>query len=282
MFVGYDKDSEQLIYINDALNTKDHTFICPVCGGELIIKNGDINAAHFAHKDLQDCDTFTADMSEWHKEWQERFPLENREVVLSLDIDEFEYFSESRNYSFSHLKQSDASEKRHYYISTYVYLPEEKRRILHISHRADILINNCVIEFQNSPISKAEFNERNWFYNKCGYRVIWIFNLSEKSKNFYISRETKKDNKKQLHYRWNWAYKMFADFCPQHHKAVFNNGTWINSDIMLLFQFDENQIEKVIWAYYNEERDETYYRRHITEPFHSKQEVIIRITFSKI
>ena len=31
-------------------------------------------------------------------------------------------------------------------------------------HRADVFINNTVIEFQHSPITEAEFNDRNNFY----------------------------------------------------------------------------------------------------------------------
>lgn len=51
-----------------------------------------------------------------------------------------------------------------------------------IIHRADVLINNTVIEFQHSVISSDEFEERNNFYKGCGYRVIWLFDVSDKMK----------------------------------------------------------------------------------------------------
>ena len=51
-----------------------------------------------------------------------------------------------------------------------------------IYHRADILINNTVIEFQHSPIQCSEFEERNYFYKNCGYRVIWLFDATDKMK----------------------------------------------------------------------------------------------------
>lgn len=57
-------------------------YFCPVCGSKLLIKDGAINSKHFAHVSLSDCDDFTHDMSEWHRAWQERFPIENREVVV--------------------------------------------------------------------------------------------------------------------------------------------------------------------------------------------------------
>ena len=45
-------------------------------------------------------------------------------------------------------------------------------------HRADVFIDNTVIEFQHSKISKPEFDERNSFYSALGYKVIWIFDAS--------------------------------------------------------------------------------------------------------
>lgn len=62
--------------------TADKQYFCPVCGGEVRIKDGSINAKHFAHISLGECDDFSHDMSEWHRSWQEKFPVENREVVV--------------------------------------------------------------------------------------------------------------------------------------------------------------------------------------------------------
>ena len=47
-------------------------------------------------------------------------------------------------------------------------------------HRADVLIENhkIVIEFQHSRIKPEEFEERNTFYHKCGYHIIWLFDMS--------------------------------------------------------------------------------------------------------
>lgn len=47
-------------------------------------------------------------------------------------------------------------------------------------HRADVFINDTVLEFQHSPISEDEFNDRNSFYNNLGYKVVWIFDAVEK------------------------------------------------------------------------------------------------------
>ena len=47
-------------------------------------------------------------------------------------------------------------------------------------HRADVLAEHTVIEFQHSAISSKEFKERNQFYTGCGYRVVWVFDMREK------------------------------------------------------------------------------------------------------
>ena len=52
-----------------------------------------------------------------------------------------------------------------------------------VKHRADVLINNTVIEFQHSPIKAEEIAERNRFYTECGYKVVWVFDAVGKIKN---------------------------------------------------------------------------------------------------
>lgn len=82
MFVALN-DSKERVFA-DRLLPKDEQYSCPVCGGEVRLRAGDINAPHFAH--ITPCtDDFTHDMSDWHRAWQELFPLKNREVVISHD-----------------------------------------------------------------------------------------------------------------------------------------------------------------------------------------------------
>lgn len=108
---------------------KGQEYYCPVCGNQVIPRQGEVNSWHFAH--VTSCvDDWKYDMSEWHRNWQNRFPESTREVVI-------EYKGES--------------------------------------HRADILTGGYVIEFQHSPITSTEFERRNLFYTKAGYKVIWVF-----------------------------------------------------------------------------------------------------------
>lgn len=115
------------IDISDATNAEK--YYCPICNESLIVKKGKINAHHFAHKNITECDSWY-EMSEWHKTWQDRFNIKNREVILE-------------------------------------------------NHRADIKINNLIIEFQKSPLSIDDMRERVYFYKKYG-KVVFMFDLREK------------------------------------------------------------------------------------------------------
>lgn len=137
MFTALTKDNER-ISIEEAVPGENYH--CPVCGNPVIVKalKSDNIRTHFAHTKNSHClDDWKHDMSDWHFEWQSKFPLENREVVVERDG---------------------------------------------VVHRADILINDTVIEFQHSYISGEEFESRNSFYKNCGYRVVWLSDATDKMK----------------------------------------------------------------------------------------------------
>lgn len=74
-----------------------------------------------------------------------------------------------------------------WHLSWQKQFPEQYREVVieknGIKHRADICINNTVIEFQHSPITGEEITKRNDFYISCGYQVVWVFDATDKIKN---------------------------------------------------------------------------------------------------
>ena len=136
MFTALTKDNKR-ISIEEAV--PGESYHCPVCGNPVVIwaKNSNKVRIHFKHKRNLCLDDWKHDMSDWHFEWQSKFPIECREVVVEKDG---------------------------------------------VVHRADILINDTVIEFQHSRISGEEFESRNSFYKSCGYRVVWLFDATDKMK----------------------------------------------------------------------------------------------------
>lgn len=64
------------------LAVKKTRYHCPCCDLDVIVKQGKVNAWHFAHKPGSDCDASYTEMTAWHKSWQNRFPEACREVVV--------------------------------------------------------------------------------------------------------------------------------------------------------------------------------------------------------
>lgn len=125
-------------------------------------------------------------------------------------------------------------------------------------HRADVLWNGVVFEFQHSPISSDEFNRRNRFYVRAGYKVIWIFdmrNLWNRRKIYQINSYSGKSI-----FAWEQPITTFKFFKPQYHDLV-----------SVYFQFlDHNfedkgahYIERVRWA--PEGHDGTNFYRFATD-----------------
>ena len=143
-------DSEKnKVFIDDV--SPNDKFFCPVCQQKLIQKRkGVMRRPHFAHLGHKDptfipCpDKWGYDISDWHSQWQEQFPVENIEVVVEVNG---------------------------------------------VKHRADVLINDTVVEFQHSGISYDEFKERNEFYLAAGYDVIWVFDLQKEYADDRIHKE---------------------------------------------------------------------------------------------
>lgn len=188
-------DNGMLIWADDADKGKKYT--CPVCGGEVILRAGDINVPHFAHRGFECLDTWTYDMSEWHRRMQSNFPLECREVVLSKDGE---------------------------------------------IHRADILQDGVVVEFQHSPLSDSEFQDRNAFYRSFGYRVVWIIDVEDLFESEQLSFTD--DNFTIM--CWKYAYKYLQSVVPQQDYPNISIWLYLSSD-------DEDEdscenIQRVKWA----------------------------------
>lgn len=123
--------------------------------------------------------------------------------------------------------------------------PEQCREIViekdGIKHRADICINNTVIEFQHSPITGEEIAKRNNFYLSCGYQVVWVFDATDKIKNWIEdSIDPMKCRDNDL--CWKRAKQQFAIKIPPQvkiylqYKTCVSNSQYANQefDIMLL------------------------------------------------
>ena len=58
---------------------------CGICNSNVKGRKGEQRIAHWYHheKSTIDCDNWYEPMSEWHREWQDLFPIKNREVTIT-------------------------------------------------------------------------------------------------------------------------------------------------------------------------------------------------------
>ncbi len=110
-------------------------------------------------------------------------------------------------------------------------------------HRADVLIkeHKVVIEFQHSNLSAEEFDERNTFYNNCGYHVIWLFDMTN---DFLEERISLNDDNNS--YLWKRPWGVFAkrdeDIIVFGHEY---NSTWKDVNVF----FENNWIVERVFSY---------------------------------
>lgn len=166
---------------------------CEICKEILISKCGRIKIWHFAHKSQNDCDDWYEPESEWHMNWKNEFPMECQEVVIKK-CDCITCKQYNKECTHNHSGSSCIFKK----------------------HRADIRINNLVIELQNSPISPENIFEREKFYEN----MIWILNGAELCSGLNLR---KKNN--IITFRWKhppkswWEAKkpIYIDLEKTHH-----------------------------------------------------------------
>ena len=117
-------------------------------------------------------------------------------------------------------------------------------------HRADVLHEGHVFEFQSKALSPEEMKEREMFWRRKGYKFSWIFNLTD-NENFYLG----KCMTHTLHptpkygFRWKWGWRslkgmrdfyldlgngeMFKVNGIEFRKRCFGNGILIDKKVFL-------------------------------------------------
>lgn len=124
------------------------------------------------------------------------------------------------------------------------YFDEEYREVVctdgKTKHRADILKDGVVLEFQHSSITSKEFLDRNEFYMACGYKVMRVFDVSEEFENEYISFFESSNGNELV--RWKYP-KQILKYSPEiGYKSK-------NFALFLCWDHGEDEIiEKVTWS----------------------------------
>ena len=79
-----------------------------------------------------------------------------------------------------------------------------------VRHRADVLTETTVVEFQRSALTPEQFNERNTFYQDLGYKVVWLYDLRDAFREGALREEPHKDA--GLRFSWGNPRKAFRAY----------------------------------------------------------------------
>lgn len=123
-------------------------------------------------------------------------------------------------WTFAHLKNDGCYEydyendMSNWHIWWQEQFPTDYREIIinnnyGFKRRADVSLENVVIEFQHSPMTSEEFINRNRFYTSCGYKVIWLFDATDA--DIELIKTSDYDS---LIYKWRYAPKTLNFFDP--------------------------------------------------------------------
>lgn len=143
-------------------------YYCPYCGAPLTTKKGEVRQHHFAHKQNYLC-------------------ADTWERIHSYDISPW------------HNEWQSLFPKEN---------QEVKLALGDTRHRADVMIDHTVIEFQHSIMSEKAFEDRNNFYFNLGNKVIWLFDLSDLLEDHLFYQKTDEG----LEFNWRNPKKAFNNY----------------------------------------------------------------------
>lgn len=103
------------------LPTRGATGLCPVCSSEVIAKCGDVRIHHWAHRGERVCDHWWEPKTNWHYEWQGKFPLSWQERIQTSPTGErhvADVLTEhglTLEFQYSHLNQAEIAAREAFY-----------------------------------------------------------------------------------------------------------------------------------------------------------------------
>lgn len=168
-------------------------YYCPYCGAPLTVKKGDIRKHHFAHKIGHLC----------RDEWERNGIYDKSEWHYNWQ-DQFPLENQEISLTLGSTK-----------------------------HRADVVIDRTVIEFQHSILRKEDFDNRNNFYFNLGYKVVWLFDVEDLIEDGKITYSL--DEKNLLNVKWKNPKKAFNPYDVEEGKI----------DLFLQF-YDFNKEKKIV------------------------------------
>lgn len=208
--------NDNRVHIDETHSNQE--YYCPYCGAPLITKKGDVRQHHFAHKQNHVC---------------------------------------SDTWAHSGPSGYDVSPWHNEWQSLFPKENQEVKLVLgDTKHRADVLIDRTVVEFQHSVMPVAAFDNRNNFYFNLGYKVVWLFDLSDLYENGQLTYRSEADS---LVFDW------------KNPKKAFNSYDIQSGCIDLLFQLRNDEAACIVRV---RDVSQDGFEQFSTSPFISKDDFL--------
>ena len=96
--------------------------MCRRCNREVIAKCGTHRVAHWAHRGMRDCDSWTEKETDWHRVWKNNFPVECQEFIQHDAQSGEKHIADVRTphglvieFQHSHLDPKERDERERFY-----------------------------------------------------------------------------------------------------------------------------------------------------------------------
>lgn len=211
---------------------------CPACENPMSAKCGTIKVHHWAHHKSMSCDSWWEPMTQWHLDWQDKFPIAWREITLRNELSkEFHradiYTSNGVTIEFQHSPlSSEEIEKRNLFYDKLIWVINGER------FKKNLIITSD-IPHPNSPLLKDYIFS---VYESAFYQSPTFFLTEEyqeygsSSKRYYLddpeleSVVEEHEESEKVYFLFRWAYK---------HK------TWLKSTVPVFIDFGEDVLYRI-------------------------------------
>jgi len=166
MIYGLDKETNEKI-----LAFPENEAVCPICKSDLIPKCGEIKIWHWAHKNIDDCDTWYEPESEWHIGWKNLVNSTHCEYTMGKHradiITKYKVVVELQN---SQISSIEIKEREEFYKNMFWIINAEE------------FVNNINFRYHENGTTTFRWKHPRkswWFATKsivldCGYGKLFI------------------------------------------------------------------------------------------------------------
>lgn len=173
--------------------TKGAKGFCQSCGTEMIAKCGEFKINHWAHKKIQQCDTWWEKETEWHREWKGNFPIEWQEIIQFDNFTNEKHIADVRTdkdlvieFQHSHIDPIERRQREDFY-KNMIWIVDGTRLQRDIPRF--IKAQKDFVHMENPSIFGIEFGDDCFPKNWLGSSVPVIFDFKE-----VIGIENKENN----------------------------------------------------------------------------------------